>query len=97
MPHYKDGSTAKVGDLVKGKPYSMQHEVVGEIVSIAPRRKTRNCQVAFVHRLQPDAPTFYGGPSTYSKVVALRIATGELIFLGLGVDYGQAEAFEKIG
>jgi hypothetical protein len=92
MPHYKDGRPAFVGDFVKGKPYNTNHEVVGEVVSITPGTETCNCQVAFVERFQPEAPSFYGRP-----VIVLRNATGELTFLGLKVDYGETKAFEKIG
>jgi hypothetical protein len=92
MAHYKDGSPARVGDLVKGKPYNTHHEVVGEVVSIIPGTETCNCQVVFVERYQPEALSFYG-----RSVIVFRNATGELIFFGLQVDYGETKAFEKIG
>jgi hypothetical protein len=92
MPHYKDGSPAQVGDLVKGKPYNTPREVVGEIVSIIPGTESCNCQVAFVERVHPEARDFY--------VEALRLARsadGDLIFVTVKVDYGETKAFEKIG
>jgi hypothetical protein len=81
MLHYKDGTPAQVGDLVKGKPYDTHHEVVGEIVSITPSAEGCNCQIAFVERFQPEAASIY-----VRSVIMLRNVTGELTFLGLKVD-----------
>jgi hypothetical protein len=92
MAHYKDGSPARVGDLVKGKPYNTHHEVVGEVVSISPGREICNCQVAFVERFEPEAPSFYA-----KSVIVPGNATGELIILGVRVEAGETKAFEKIG
>ena len=47
MPHYKDGTEAKLMDIVKGKPYNTPHEVVGVVVGITPGSDTCNCRVLF--------------------------------------------------
>ena len=92
MAHYKDGSPAQVGDLVKGKPYNTPREIVGDIVSITSGTETCNCQVAFAERVHPEAPDFYGGALTL-----VRSAGGDRVFLAVKVDYGETKAFEKIG
>lgn len=50
MPHYKDGTAAKVGDVIKGKPYNTPHEVVGVVVGITPDSESCNLRVAFTTR-----------------------------------------------
>ena len=42
MPYYKDGTPAAVGDCVKGKPYNLDHEIIGTLVQITED----NCIVA---------------------------------------------------
>lgn len=36
MPHYKDGTPAEVGDVVKGKGYNVKHEIIGKVVAVKP-------------------------------------------------------------
>lgn len=48
MPHYKDGTEAKVGDHVRGKPYNTPHEVAAVVVSISPGAESCNMIVAFL-------------------------------------------------
>jgi hypothetical protein len=35
MPHYADGTEAKIGDVVKGKGYNTKHEIIGKVVTTA--------------------------------------------------------------
>lgn len=48
--HYKDGTEAKVGDVVKGTVYNYGRgkEIVGTMISITPGSDSCNCQVAFM-------------------------------------------------
>lgn len=48
MPHYKDGTEAKVGDQVVGKLYNTAGIRAGTIISITPGADSCNAQVAFV-------------------------------------------------
>lgn len=51
MPHYKDGTEAKVGDLVKGVTYNRGGKViVGELIQIAPATESCNCIVVMAER-----------------------------------------------
>lgn len=57
MPHYKDGTEARVGDFVFGKPYNTDHVVAGTIISITPGVESCNCQVQFTEaQPAPDGP-----------------------------------------
>lgn len=55
--HYKDGSEVKLGDLVRGKPYNTEHEVVGEVVGLVPGVDACNLRVAYmeIRRLKRNA------------------------------------------
>lgn len=52
MPHYKDGTPAALGDIVKGKPYNTSHEIVGEVIQITPAADSCNCMVAFIEKIE---------------------------------------------
>lgn len=53
MPHYRDGTEAKLGDLIKGKPYNTDHEVTGVCVGITPDSDACNLRVAFTRPAKP--------------------------------------------
>lgn len=36
MAHYKDGTAAHLGDLVKGRGYNLRYNVVGVVVGLTP-------------------------------------------------------------
>jgi hypothetical protein len=48
MPHYKDGTTAQIGDQVFGKLYNTEGVRAGTIVSITPDVDSCNCMVEFL-------------------------------------------------
>lgn len=63
MPHYKDGSEAKVGDQVVGKLYNSGPEPkAGVIISITPGAESCNAMVQFTEvraldgAVMPEAP-----------------------------------------
>ncbi len=47
MPHYKDGTEAKVGDQVIGKLFNTDGIRAGTIISITPGSESCNAQVQF--------------------------------------------------
>jgi hypothetical protein len=47
MPHYKDGSEAKIGDQVYGKLYNTEGLRAGTILSITPGVESCNALVGF--------------------------------------------------
>lgn len=34
--HYKDGTEAKLLDIIRGRPYNTPHEVIGVVVGLTP-------------------------------------------------------------
>ena len=91
MPHYRDGTAAEVGDLVKGKPYNTRREIVGEVFSIREGTESCNCEVAFVERVHPEDPSFRGEVLKHT-----RNAAGDNVFLTVKTEYGETKAFEKL-
>lgn len=51
MPHYKDGTEAKVGDFAKGEQYGK--EVRGQVVNVSPGSDTCNMTIASVTPMIP--------------------------------------------
>jgi len=85
MPHYKDGTEAKVGDLVKGKGYNVPHEIIGKVVNV---RQGENCtlSIAFVGISTPiyaGVNDNLGTPFARCHVIA-------------DIEYGDTNCFEKI-
>lgn len=63
MPHYADGTEAKVGDQVTGKLYNSEGIKAGVIISITPGQESCNAQVQFSEAkpiaedaVMPEAP-----------------------------------------
>ena len=87
MPHYKNGTPAGVGDIVKGKGYNVPHEIIGKVLEVSEKSDTCNLTVACVTResmiLKPDPTNVPGSQISYTEVRAT-------------IEYGQADAFEKI-
>ncbi len=77
MPHYADGSEAKVGDVVKGTTYNRPGTVIGLLTSITPGTESCNCQVTGALRVLdmdgrrtviPDGSVDYGETKAFQKV-----------------------------
>lgn len=107
--HYKDGTEAFIGDIVKGIPYNTKGEaIVGELVQVTPDSASCNCIVAFM-RTKPSPVS----------ILALDQATGnnrkmvdfirrpeggivspdakqEELLLLTDYDYGQCDHFELV-
>lgn len=63
MPHYADGTEAKVGDQVTGHLYNTPGVVAGTIVSITPGVDSCNAMVQYTRVLDPAEVT----PEGYAK------------------------------
>ncbi len=91
MPHYKDGTLAKEGDVVKGIPYNQNgKEVVGVIVAINPGIDVCNCQVVFPKVVQMEETWMGDIVKLFVRPDGLRAG------VALRSDYGEVQAFEKI-
>jgi hypothetical protein len=66
MPHYKDGTEAKVGDLIKGTGYNIKGDsgkpavIVGTLARITPNSDSCNLIIltTVAHPLDKDDPSF---------------------------------------
>lgn len=73
MPHYKDGSEAKVGDQVIGKLYNSGPEPkAGVIISITPGAESCNAMVQFTEAVAVEADP--GGEDPKPPRMAVRDA-----------------------
>lgn len=92
MPHYADGTEARVGDIVKGRGYNVPHEVVGMVVALKPGQGTCNVTVACVARdhlgLAEIPAQVRDGKIEPIANAAIKVPTT--------YEYGQADAFEKL-
>ena len=46
--HYRDGTEAKVGDVVKGTGYNIKHEISGKVTHLSTGSPTCNIQIMCV-------------------------------------------------
>jgi len=98
--HYRDGTEARVGDLVRGKGYNVKGpdgellEIQGVVVGLTPGTDTCNLRVAHpeVRRSSDGVEVdLYPGPSS-QRCVAL----GGLAVVRLSTEYGQADHFDLV-
>jgi hypothetical protein len=105
MPHYKDGTVAQVGDVVKGKGYNVRgadgqlKEIVGTVADITPGADSCNVKVAYVEVIDLADECIMRRPDLFapaSGVVVSSRANGETIAVKLSIEYGQTDHFEKL-
>lgn len=98
MPHYSDGTIAKLGDTVKGKTYNIPHEVVGVVVGIIADSESCNVRVAFLKpAIWPINPI--DRPSIQFERLCLLSGydgEGRVQAVKVEVDYGETKALTKI-
>ena len=74
MPHYKDGTPAQVGDIVRGKGYNVPHEVVGRVMRVTADKHcnlTVACVTEASQLVGQDAvlaSTEYGEAAAFEKI-----------------------------
>lgn len=87
MPHYRDGSAAKPGELAYGKPYNTKHPVIGIVGTVIPGAGGCNLRIPF-----GEAEHVAFGASDASQT----IGRGVLTVTGQNFDYGATADFIKI-
>ena len=95
MPHYADGTEAKVGDFVTGKPYNTPHPIAGTLISISPGAESCNCQVQFTEARQLTieesvAPSLGVVPRTVRHEARFPGAPAPVVRRVQGRDHGSA-------
>ena len=85
MPHYKDGTLAQRGDIVRGKPLCAPHEVIGQVITVTPGAETCNVTVAFIGLFN-------------TPLVRLAFPTGDggYAVVSAATDIGHARDFELV-
>jgi len=87
MPHYKDGTPARVGDRVRGRGYNLKAEIEGYVLKVDPG--TAACNVVIgVTQYRPDGECL----SCHQRLP--DVVDGWLPFVTN--EYGQADAFERM-
>ena len=94
MPHYQDGTQAKIGDLVVGKTYNLHgRTIVGTVLEVIPGSDSCNLRVAFAEvDTRPDAKVD-GHGIAYSSSQTLDF---QPCVIKPGYDYGETKAFKLI-
>lgn len=99
--HYKDGTEARLGDVVKGAGYNVPGVIVGTVVHLTPAADACNIQVAYV--ATAELPGGFTNPDhhLFHQTCVIGEAcpeAGRDCRVGAYVDreYGQCDAFELI-
>jgi hypothetical protein len=82
--HYANGREAKIGDLVRGRGYTIKREIVGKLISYSPQHPSYNCSVATV--------------TDYSQVYYLRTSAGKFVaaLVEATIEDGRLDSFVAI-
>jgi hypothetical protein len=108
MPHYADGTPAEIGDLVKGKPYNTDREIVGTLMQVTEGTETCNCIVAFAEAEVTTLPVHellsanIALPTLLTRAKGGRVGANggeglEHFFIRAKTSYGEVRVFTKIG
>jgi hypothetical protein len=95
MPHYKDGTEAKVGDLVRGFGYNVKHEIIGKVIQLTKACPTCNIAVAYIGE---NSPLLFNQSLEYARgdvTGHAQLGWGAVVLPN--AEYGEAASFEKIG
>src|SRR5690242_20281314 len=97
MPHYKDGTPAEIGDLVRGRGYNVKREISGVVCGV---KEAETCNLVIAHMV-PTVPGDNGsivqaGPSSKKDEAGNDTITTTVAFVRIEHEYGEAAAFEKI-
>lgn len=100
--HYRDGTLAKVGDIVRGKGYNVKDEqgnlkeIVGVMVRIKPGTSC-NCEVAHTIIGKPiKLPAHASKFVQPSEGVRWNWTEEGIVPFTAGLEYGQCDHFELI-
>ena len=98
MPHYADGTPAKIGDVVTGKGYNVKEPIAGTVVGVVEGSESCNLRVAYLaaafvraadsdyDRAKPTGHVISGANLTVIDSVPLQVL----------MEYGDTKGFTKI-
>jgi hypothetical protein len=103
MPHYSDGTEAKIGDLVVGSGYNVKRPngspatIAGTVVDITPGANSCNIKVAFARVKRLDAEFRYPDFDIYTpKGIVTDNNDRSRSSILPAIEYGQADAFRLV-
>jgi hypothetical protein len=85
MPHYADGTEAKVGDIVRGTGYNVKHEIIGKVVNV---RSGESCTLSVAHVGKKTLVYVLDGDEIESPFATVKVDAE--------IEYGDTQGFEKI-
>jgi hypothetical protein len=109
LPHYRDGTPATVGDVVRGRGYNVKDEkgspaeFTGTVVGITPGSQSCNIQVAHVVTKKLPAGWVYPDHRMFHQACVIGCGSEggkdgtEKVCATVSLEYGQADQFEKVG
>lgn len=65
--HYKDGSKAHLGDIVRGRGYNLRYDVQGIVVGLTPGAGSCDIHVATLTLMQPAGTDRAPYPALYEE------------------------------
>src|SRR4051812_4906655 len=99
MPHYKNGTEAKISDVVKGKGYNVKDkdghlkEIYGVVVGITPNASSCNIKVA--HLTCGESAWKDGDGQEKRSFTHGSLHLGDSAVM-VNCEYGECAHFEKI-
>ena len=101
MPHYADGSPAKIGDHVIGMGYNVKHPISGIVVGVIEGSESCNLRVAYIDQ-QPvrkaDPNNAYDSAKPTGHVIGYSgmCIVVDSVPLKVDMEYGDTKGFNKI-
>lgn len=96
--HYKDGTPAQHGDIVRGKGYNIPYEVIGPVIGLVPGTDSCNIRVAVIkfRELEPAGKSKLGGAYATAGLFFRNNADEPTYHCEPQVEYGTCAEFELI-
>lgn len=102
--HYKDGTEAKLNDIVKGTGYNVPGVIVGCVVGLTPGSESCNIQVAHILTKEIEDQAFRALEQVHQHYVRKGVAgcamhddnRGHTMLATLDLEYGQCDEFELV-
>jgi len=97
MPHYKDGTEAKPGDIARGKGYNIPHEITGVVLQVFP---SESCNLRIAVATEKQYPANLG--FKYSNFTngghgpLYKKPDGTVGEVDLNIEAGSVQEFELV-
>jgi hypothetical protein len=92
MPHYADGTEAKVGDLVRGHGHNVKHEIIGRVVNVRPGE---SCTLSVAH-IDKDSAIYFAHQLSNGEPLPVDRPFAS-VHVAASIEFGDTKGFVKIG